>query len=69
MHARGVLISSQRHGGAKLLHKALDRRHRVSINQFGKAKATEEVRALWKERMQCGEIPGAYWGTDTPGDR
>jgi hypothetical protein len=65
VHARGVLIASQRQGGAKLLHKALDRRHRVSINQFGKAKATEEVRALWKERMQCGEIPGAYWAALT----
>src|SRR5262245_11357861 len=27
LHASGVLIASQRRGGAKLLHKALDRRH------------------------------------------
>jgi hypothetical protein len=65
VHASGVLIASRRHGGAKLLHKALDRRHRLSINQFDKAKTTEEVRASWKEAMQRGEIPGAYWAALT----
>jgi hypothetical protein len=38
------------------LHKALDRRHRLSINQFNKAKTTEEVRASWKEA-----VAGAGW--------
>ena len=57
VHASGVLITSRRHGGAKLLHKALDRRHRLLINQFDKAKTTEEVRASWKEAMQRGETP------------
>jgi hypothetical protein len=61
LHASGVVIASQRYEGAKLLHKALDRRHRVSINRFDKAKTTEEVRAAWKEAVQRGEIPGAYW--------
>jgi Uncharacterized protein conserved in bacteria (DUF2325) len=65
VHASGVLIASRRHGGAKQLHKALDRRHRLSINQFDKAKTTEEVRASWKEAMQRGEIPGAYWAALT----
>ena len=45
LHASGVVIAGQRYEGAKLLHKALDRRHRVSINRFDKAKAAEEVRA------------------------
>ena len=45
LHVSGVLIAGQRHEGAKLLHKALDRRHRVAINQFGKTKIAEEVRA------------------------
>jgi hypothetical protein len=65
LHASGVLLASQRHGGAKLLHKALDRRHRVSINQFDKAKTAGEVGALWKAAMQRGEIPGAYWAALT----
>jgi hypothetical protein len=61
VHASGVVIASQRNEGAKLLHKALDRRHRVSINRFDKAKTTEEVRAAWQGAVQRGDIPGAYW--------
>jgi hypothetical protein len=61
LHASGVVIAGQRHNGAKLLHKALDRKHRVSINRFDKATSTEEVRAIWKEAAQRGDIPGAYW--------
>jgi hypothetical protein len=61
LHASGVVIAGQRHNGAKLLHKTLDRRHRVSINQFDKAKTAEEVRATWKGALQRGDIPGAYW--------
>jgi hypothetical protein len=61
LHASGVVLAGQRHDGAKLLHKALDRRHRVSINRFDKAKTVEEVRGAWKEAVQRGEIPGAYW--------
>jgi hypothetical protein len=46
LHASGVLLAHQRQQGAKLLHKALDRRHRIWINQFGKAKTAEDVRAF-----------------------
>jgi hypothetical protein len=49
----------------KLLHKALDRRYRVSINQFAEAKTAEEVRALWQEEVQRREGPGAYWAALT----
>jgi len=65
LHASGVLLASQRNEGAKLLHKALDRRHRVSINRFGKTKTAEEVRAAWKEAVHRGDIPGAYWASLT----
>ena len=65
VHAHGVLIASQRHGGAKLLHKALDRRYRLPISQFDKAKTTEEVHASWKEATERGEVPGAYWAALT----
>lgn len=65
LHASGVLLASQRHGGAKLLHKALDRRHHISINQFGKAKTPEGVCALWQGAVRRGEIPGAYWAALT----
>jgi hypothetical protein len=65
VHASGVLLAGKRHDGAKLLQRALDRRHRVAINQFARAKTTSEVRALWQGAVQRGEIPGAYWAALT----
>jgi hypothetical protein len=65
LHASGVMLAGKHHDGAKLLHKALDRRHRVAINQFARAKGLNEVRALWQEAVQRGEIPGAYWAALT----
>ena len=64
-HASAVLLAGKRHDGAKLLHKALDRRHRVAISQFDRAKTTAEVRALWQEASKRGDIPGAYWAALT----
>jgi hypothetical protein len=61
LHASGVLLAAKRHDGAKLLQKELDRKHRVAINQFARAKTTTEVRTLWQEAVERGEIPGAYW--------
>jgi Uncharacterized protein conserved in bacteria (DUF2325) len=65
LHASAVVIAAQRHEGAKPLHKALDRRYRVSINQFDRAKSPEQVRAVWKDAVQRGDIPGAYWASLT----
>jgi hypothetical protein len=65
LHASGVLIAGKHTETAKQLHKALDRRHRVAINRFARAKSVSEVRALWREALQAGEIPGAYWAALT----
>jgi uncharacterized protein DUF2325 len=65
IHASAVLIAGKHREGAKLLHKALDRRHRVAISQFDKAKTIKDVRALWQEASKRGDIPGAYWAALT----
>lgn len=65
LHQRGVLIAGLREAGAKFLQKALDRRHRVAISQFAKAKGPDALRALWAEAVGRGEIPGAYWAVLT----
>jgi hypothetical protein len=65
LHASGVRVAGRPHNGARLLHKALDRRHRLAIHQFERAKTAGEVRALWQEAMQRGDIPGAYWAALT----
>lgn len=65
VHASAVLLAGKHHDGAKLLHKALDRRHRMAIGQFDKAKTVAEVRARWRAALDRGEIPGAYWAALT----
>jgi hypothetical protein len=65
LHASGVLVAGKHQVGAKLLHKALDRRHRLAISRFDRAKSADKVRSMWREAVQCGDIPGAYWATLT----
>jgi hypothetical protein len=65
LHSTAVGLAGRHDKAAKLLNKALDERHRVSINQFGKATTEDGVRSLWREAVKRGEIPGAYWATLT----
>jgi len=65
LHAAAVSLAARHDKAGKLLHKALDERHRLPINQFAKATTEQAVRALWREAVQRGEIPGAYWAALT----
>jgi hypothetical protein len=60
-----VGLAGRHDKAAKLLNKALDERHRVSINQFAKVTTEDGVRSHWREAVKRGEIPGAYWATLT----
>jgi hypothetical protein len=35
------------------------------VNQFAKAGTEDAVRALWRDAVRRGDIPGAYWATLT----
>ena len=61
LHVLGVMLAGRRESGAKLLQRALDRRHGLAIKQYGKAKDEEALRRLWDESTRSGDIPGAYW--------
>ncbi len=65
LHMLGVLLADRPKEGAKLLQKALDRRHQGALNQFAKAKDDAAVAALWERSMAGGDIPGAYWAVMT----
>jgi Uncharacterized protein conserved in bacteria (DUF2325) len=65
LHGQGVLLAGRHDGAGKVLHKALDKRHRVTIHQFDKARTAEEIRALWQEAVKRGDIPGGYWAALT----
>jgi hypothetical protein len=61
LHMLGVLLAARPKEGAKLLQKLLDKRHRLVINRFAKARDAAELGALWDAAMSGGDIPGAYW--------
>jgi Uncharacterized protein conserved in bacteria (DUF2325) len=61
LHGQAVLLAGRRDHASKLLQKALDRRHRSAIGQFGKARNVEDLRNLWTSAVQRADIPGAYW--------
>jgi Uncharacterized protein conserved in bacteria (DUF2325) len=65
VHSFGVGLAGKRELGAKLLQKALDRRHERAIKAFAAAKDADTVRSLWKEALNKGDIPGAYWAVLT----
>jgi len=65
LHGQGVLLANLRDGRGKLLHKALDKRHRLVIGRFERAETIDTVRGLWREAVNQGDIPGAYWAALT----
>src|SRR5262249_3144007 len=65
LHGQGVLLAGRRDAAAKLLQKALDRRHKLAISQFAKARTADDVRRLWNEAVRGGDSPGAYWAVMT----
>jgi len=65
LHGTAVSLAARHDVASKRLHKALDQRHRLAINRFGKAHSEPDVRALWRDSVKQGDIPGAYWAALT----
>ena len=61
VHERAVQLAGSPDGGGRILHKALDKQHHSTIKHFDRAKAVEEIAALWQDAKRSGDIPGAYW--------
>jgi hypothetical protein len=65
LHGIAVSLAGRHDDAAKQLHKALDYRHKLAVNQFAKADSEDAVRATWRDAVRRGDIPGAYWATLT----
>ncbi|MGE0800812.1 MAG: DUF2325 domain-containing protein [Lautropia sp.] len=65
IHHEAVRQSSLDPAVARRLHKALDRRHAAVLARFERLRDGNEVALLWRESLQAGEIPGAYWAVMT----
>jgi hypothetical protein len=68
LHGQGVLLARNRDAAAKVLNKALDRRHQLAINQLAKVRSEADVAAFWSDAVKRGDIPGAYWAVLTHPD-
>ena len=65
VHQLGVMLASGPSIGAKQLQKTLDRKHKLTLNHFAKAKDGAALEALWDEALKNGDIPGGYWSVLT----
>ena len=65
LHGRGVRAAGKHDLVGKLLNKMLDNRHEASIRHFTKASSAAQVRELWLEAFEQGNIPGGYWAVLT----
>jgi hypothetical protein len=65
LHHSGVRAAGRHDLIGKLLNKALDNRHETTIRRFAKASDTTQVRQLWLEAFEQGNIPGGYWAVLT----
>jgi hypothetical protein len=65
LHGRGVRAAGKHDLVGKLLNKMLDNRHEASIRRFAKVSSAAQVRELWVEAFEQGNIPGGYWAVLT----
>lgn len=61
LHHEAVRLAGSDAQVARALHKALDARFDAVLRRFAKARNEQDVRALWREFHQRGEVPAAYW--------
>ena len=46
---------------SKYLQKYLDKKYRTELRMFLKTEAEPELRRLWRERADAGDVPGPFW--------
>lgn len=65
LHVEAVSVSCTRNSTAKAMHKLLERKYERWVNIFDKAKTDEDVRRLWNEHLERGEVAGPMWAALT----
>ena len=61
IHSTLVRESATKNAVSNLLNKSLNKKHENSIRMFQKCNCAEEIKDLWKESFNVGNIPGPYW--------
>ena len=61
IHSILVRESATKNTVSTLLNKALNKKYESSIKVFKRCNSPEEIRDLWRESFDVGNIPGPYW--------
>jgi hypothetical protein len=69
LHGRGVGIAARQDMAGKLLNKALDGRHQITLKRYARVATEPDLRVLWQEEQQSGDIPGGYTAYPPRGGR
>lgn len=65
LHVEAVSVSCTRNSTAKAMHKLLERKYERWVRLFDKVKTDEDVRRLWNEHLERGEVAGPMWAALT----
>jgi hypothetical protein len=61
VHSLFVAVCKVNRPESKAVNKALDRKFSSALFKFSTGKSEEELRLLWRQARDNGEIPGPYW--------
>ena len=61
IHSILVRESATKNTVSVLLNKCLNKKYDSSIKIFQRCNSAEEIRDLWRESFDAGNIPGPYW--------
>ena len=61
IHSILVRESATKNTVSVLLNKALNKKYESSIRTFKRCNSPKEIRDLWQESFDVGNIPGPYW--------
>ncbi len=67
IHTVMVHCAVRERRAAKMMHKALDRRHALAVARFSKLKTEAEVELAWKDSLGRGDVAGGCWGAMSHG--
>ena len=65
IHGHFVQLAAKPGRVAKLIQKLLDRKYRIAVERFRRAKSEAQVADLWSRALTEGDVPGPYWALMT----
>ena len=61
IHSMLVKESATKNTVSNLLNKALNKKYESAIRIFNRCKSPREIKNVWREAFDVGNIPGPYW--------